>query len=81
MCIMNRDIPAVAEEPPMGTVLANGGPWTSSLARGTAPALPRCAEGTRAVAMGLGRSSAGDRVLPLWGQGLVPCTAGRVVAM
>lgn len=53
MCIMNTDIPAVAEEPPVGTVLANGGSRSSSLARGASPALPRRAKGTRAVAVGL----------------------------
>lgn len=45
---MNTDIPAVAEEPPVGTVLANSGPRTSSLARrASPPALPRRAKGTR----------------------------------
>ena len=50
MCIMNTDVPAVAEGLPVGTVLANGGSRTSLLARGASPALPRHAEGTRAVA-------------------------------
>lgn len=75
MCIMNTDIPAVAEEPPVGTVLANGGPWTSSLARGTSPALPRHAKGTCAV--GLGCTSAGDSAAPVGTRaGVLHCWPG-----
>lgn len=39
MCIMNTDIPAVAEEPPIGIVLANGGSQTSPTAHGASPVL------------------------------------------
>lgn len=62
MCIMNTDIPAVAEELPVGTVLANSSSRTSSLARGASPGSHGVPRGP---VPGLIHSGVEDRVLPL----------------
>lgn len=86
MCIMNTDIPAVAEEPPVGIVLANGGSQTSPTARGASPALP-CRDPWGPVPRPRGSSAPALRTecwpcgskgwCPAALAGLWPCRTGR----